>query len=57
MSGPIALFDLKVDPGESRDVAAEHPDVAKTAEALMASARTDSPLWPTKGRGAKTRNP
>lgn len=41
------LFDLARDPGETRDVAAEHPDVAARAEALMQSARTPSaePRW------------
>lgn len=46
------LYDLSKDAGETRDLAAERPDVVKKAEALMASARTDDPTWPMKAAGA-----
>ena len=48
--GPAAaleLYDLETDPGESKDVASEHPDKVKGFEALLKKARTPSPLWPT----------
>lgn len=28
-AGPIELFDLKADPGETRDVSAQHPEIAR----------------------------
>ena len=38
---PIQLYDLRRDPAETKDVAAEHPETAKRIEAIMASSRTD----------------
>jgi arylsulfatase A-like enzyme len=43
---PIELYDLKSDPGESRNVAAENPTVVKKFEDYLAYARVDSALWP-----------
>lgn len=37
-----ALYDLHADPAESRDVAAEHPDVVKQIETIMREQRTPS---------------
>lgn len=46
----IELYDLASDPGESRDVAAGHPEeVAKAAE-LMETSRTANADWPLEGR-------
>ena len=44
---PIELYDLSVDPGESNDVAAAHPDVVRRIAALMQSSRTSAvlPQW------------
>lgn len=36
-----ALYDLVADPGESRDVAARHPEIVRRLEALMERARGD----------------
>jgi arylsulfatase A-like enzyme len=33
--GPLQLYDLEADPGESTDVAGQHPDVARRMEGLM----------------------
>jgi len=44
-NGPIKLYDLKADIGETRDVAAEHPDVVKKIAGLMVSEHTDSSLF------------
>ncbi|HEX7377435.1 MAG TPA: sulfatase [Pirellulales bacterium] len=37
----LSLFDLQTDPGESANVAAEHPDVVKRLQALAERARDD----------------
>jgi arylsulfatase A-like enzyme len=47
---PVELYDLKSDISERRDVAGKNPDVVKRLEALLASARTESPEWPIKER-------
>jgi arylsulfatase A-like enzyme len=46
--GPIELYDLKTDIGETRDVAAGHPDVVARIEAYLKTARTDSPAFPVR---------
>ncbi len=40
-AGKLALYDLRVDPGETQDVAAEHPDVVARIERYLATARTE----------------
>src|SRR5262249_4114004 len=55
VSGPVALYDLKADPGEQHDVASEHPDVAHRLKEFLASARVDSPLFPITKGAAKTK--
>jgi len=52
-SGPIELYDLKSDPGESKNVASEHPDVVARVDAYLKTARTDSPRWPLSDARAK----
>jgi arylsulfatase A-like enzyme len=57
---PLELYDLKADPGESKDLASEKPDVAARLEKMMEGARVDSPDWPmTKGAAGadRKRNP
>jgi arylsulfatase A len=49
-SKPIELYDLKTDAGETKDLAAEKPELVAKAEALMNSARTDHPDWPLRER-------
>ena len=46
--GPVRteLYDLKADVGESRDVAAAHPDVAAKMEGLLSRAHAPSSLFP-----------
>jgi arylsulfatase A-like enzyme len=44
--GPLELYDLEQDPGETHNVRAEHPEVAEPIKATMRSARTESPDWP-----------
>src|SRR5262249_6159117 len=43
---PLELYNLKTDPGEKKNVAAEHPDVIARAEEYLKSARSESPDWP-----------
>lgn len=52
--GPIALYDLESDPGESRDIAAEHPDVVARLDLVM-KARSPSPIpdWNFTGGGIR----
>lgn len=44
--GALELYDLKADPGERHNLAAQKPDVVARAEALMKKARVDDPNWP-----------
>jgi arylsulfatase A len=43
---PLELYDLKTDAGETKDLAAEKPDLLAKAEALIKSAHVDDPKWP-----------
>ena len=45
---PLELYDLESDPQETRDVAALRPDVLKTIETFLLTARTPSERWPGK---------
>jgi len=44
----LELYDLKNDIGETQDVAAAHPDIVKTIEDYLLTARVDSPYWTVK---------
>jgi arylsulfatase len=43
---PFRLFDLSVDPGESRDVAANHPQVIEKVRTICESEHANSELFP-----------
>lgn len=43
---PIELYDLAADPGESRDLAPDRPDLVARARELMAAAHRPSPEFP-----------
>jgi arylsulfatase A-like enzyme len=45
-AAPLALYDLKTDVGEGRNVAGEHPDVVARIEDYLKTARTESTRWP-----------
>lgn len=49
IQGPIELYDLSTDPGETRDVASRHPAVVERMRALMARAYVPSPDYPIAG--------
>jgi arylsulfatase A-like enzyme len=44
--GPIELYDLASDLGESADVASSHPDIVRQIAGAMRSLRSDSPEYP-----------
>jgi arylsulfatase A-like enzyme len=54
---PLELYDLKEDPSESKNLAAQKPDIVAKAEELMKTSRVADPKWPIKaartGKGAK----
>jgi arylsulfatase A-like enzyme len=52
-SAAVELYDLKTDPGETKDLAREKPELVKKALALMAQERTVHPDWPLKDRPRK----
>ncbi|MEX1075441.1 MAG: sulfatase-like hydrolase/transferase [Pirellulales bacterium] len=52
---PTELFDLSVDPSETTDVAAEHPDVVDRLEALMDREHVPHPDWPLPFADAASR--
>jgi arylsulfatase A-like enzyme len=45
---PIELYDLAKDISETRDVAAEHPDIVQRADAILKREHIESALWPDK---------
>lgn len=48
LGGPIEIYDLKSDPSETRDLAAQRPDVVTRFEAFFQDARTDSADFPVR---------
>ena len=53
----LALFDLETDPPETRDVAAEHPEVVERLEALADEARIELGDSATEQKGRGVREP
>ncbi len=47
---PLELYDLASDIGETKNVAAAHPDVIARIETYLRTARTDSEFWPLRGK-------
>jgi len=45
---PVELYDLKSDLAEAHDVAEKHPDVVKSFEAFLKTARVNSEKWPIR---------
>ena len=45
-SKPIEIYDLRMDPAESKNIASERPELVSKAESLMKAARVDDSNWP-----------
>jgi arylsulfatase A len=52
---PLELFDLSTDPGESRNIARQNPNVVAKIEEYLETARSDSAAWPIKERPRRKR--
>lgn len=50
LTGPIQLYDLSRDLGETRDVAARHPAVVARMAAIMAADHVPDPHWQVVGK-------
>ena len=48
---PLELYDLAADLGETKDVAARHPEVVARIEAYLKTARSESANWQNTGLG------
>lgn len=48
LDGPVTLYDLETDIGETTDVATKHPDVVERIEKYLSTARSESSDWPAK---------
>ncbi|MCA8986750.1 MAG: arylsulfatase [Planctomycetaceae bacterium] len=58
---PILLFDLAADPGETKNLASQHPQIIQQMAEIMQESHTPSKFWPMKetiktGKAAK-KNP
>jgi arylsulfatase A-like enzyme len=56
MDGAVELYDLKTDPGETRDVAARHPGIIRRAAEIMRREHVESEDWPTTAGGNSGQN-
>lgn len=48
LDGPVEVYDLSKDLGETANVAAQHPEIVAKAKELFAASRTPSPEWKWK---------
>ena len=49
LKGETELYNLDTDIGETKDLAAEHPEIVKKIEAIMAKEHTTHPVWKLPG--------
>lgn len=52
-SSPLELYDLTTDLGETREVAAQHPEIVSKIEQYLDTSRTPSEHWPLRDRRKK----
>ncbi|MFN0086950.1 MAG: arylsulfatase [Blastocatellia bacterium] len=52
LTGPVRLYDLSADLGETNDVAGANPEIVKQAIAYLDEAHIDDPAWPSPGKRA-----
>jgi arylsulfatase A len=45
LDGPVEVYDLGQDPGETTNVADQHPEIVAEARKLFVASRTPSPEW------------
>ncbi|MBP8260418.1 MAG: arylsulfatase [Verrucomicrobia bacterium] len=57
LSAPIELYDLRIDAGETRNLASEKPELVDRATSLMSQAHREDPLWPLRDRPAPRARP
>ena len=55
-TGKISLYDLSKDIGETRDIAARHPDLVAKATRIMDKAHINDPAWVVQGQAADARD-
>ena len=55
-TGKISLYDLSKDIGETRDIAAKHPDLVAKATRIMDKAHINDPAWVVQGQAADGRD-
>jgi len=49
-TGPVQLYDLSKDPGETNDIAGLHPEIVKQAVKLLTEAHQPDPVWKVRGQ-------
>jgi len=48
--GPLELYDLRTDIGETADVAGDHPDIVACIESYLGTARAEHAQWPLQAQ-------
>ncbi|WP_154854287.1 arylsulfatase [Cyclobacterium xiamenense] len=46
----ILLYDLEQDPGETRDLSKDHPEIVAEMDRLMEASRMEDPEWPFRSK-------
>jgi len=54
--GPIELYELQTDVGETRDVAAKHPEIIRSIALAMKREHVESENWPTAKQAGRAQH-